>query len=69
MSKVKNWLWDKAEEKLDNVIDRVKTNQITKSQAIKEIQDADEAWELIGFDTIEDVIDFVDEVEVQVSAK
>tara|TARA_Y200000002_G_C22138918_1_gene438056 strand:+ start:289 stop:495 length:207 start_codon:yes stop_codon:yes gene_type:complete len=68
MSKVKNWLWDKAEEKLDNVIDRVKTNQITKSQAIKEIQDADEAWELIGFDTIEDVIDFVDEVEVQVSA-
>ena len=68
MSKVKNWLWDKAEEKLDNVIDRVKTNQITKSQAKKEIQDADEAWELIGFDTIEDVIDFVDEVEVQVSA-
>ena len=68
MSKVKNWLWDKAEEKLANVIDRVKTNQITKSQAIKEIQDADEAWELIGFDTIEDVIDFVDEVEVQVSA-
>ena len=68
MSKVKNWLWDKAEEKLDNVIDRVKTNQITKSQAIKEIQDADEAWELIGFDTIEDVIDFVDEVEVQVTA-
>ena len=68
MSKVKNWLWDKAEEKLDNVIDRVKANQITKSQAIKEIQDADEAWELIGFDTIEDVIDFVDEVEVQVSA-
>ena len=68
MSKVKNWLWDKAEEKLDNVINRVKTNQITKSQAIKEIQDADEAWELIGFDTIEDVIDFVDEVEVQVSA-
>ena len=68
MSKVKNWLWDKAEEKLDNVIDRVKTNQITKSQAIKEIQDADEAWELIGFDTIEDVIDFVDEVEVQLSA-
>ena len=68
MSKVKNWLWDKAEEKLDNVIDRVKTNQITKSQAIKEIQDANEAWELIGFDTIEDVIDFVDEVEVQVSA-
>ena len=68
MSKVKNWLWDKAEEKLDNVIDRVKTNQITKSQAVKEVQDADEAWELIGFDTIEDVIDFVDEVEVQVSA-
>ena len=68
MSKVKNWLWDKAEEKLDNVIDRVKTNQITKSQAVKEVQDADEAWELIGFDTVEDVIDFIDEVEVQVTA-
>ena len=68
MSKVKNWLWDKAEEKLDNVIDRVKTNQITKSQAVKEVQDADEAWEVIGFDTVEDVIDFIDEVEVQVTA-
>ncbi|MBR18607.1 MAG: hypothetical protein CMA64_00420 [Euryarchaeota archaeon] len=68
MSKVKNWLWDKAEDKLDSIINRVKTNQITKSQAVKEISDADEAWELIGFDTVEDVIDFVDEVEVQVTA-
>ena len=68
MGAVKNWLWDKAENKLDSIVDRVKTNQITKSQAVKEIQDADEAWELIGFDTVEDVIDFIDEVEVQVTA-
>ena len=68
MGAVKSWLWDKAEEKLDSIVNRVKTNQITKSQAVKEIQDADEAWELIGFESVEDVIDFIDEVEIQVSA-
>jgi hypothetical protein len=65
MSKVKNWAWDKAEATLDSVIDRVKLGQLTQSQAVKEIEDADENWGLIGFDTVEDVIDFVDEVEVQ----
>ena len=65
MSKVKNWAWDKSEATLDSVIDRVKLGQLTQSQAVKEIEDADENWGLIGFDTVEDVIDFVDEVEVQ----
>ena len=65
MGAVKNWAWDKAEETLDKVVDRVKTGQISKSQAVKEIQDADENWGLIGFDTVEDVIDFIDDVELQ----
>ena len=34
------WAWDKAEEKLETTIDRVRLGQLTKSQAIKELEDA-----------------------------
>jgi negative regulator of genetic competence, sporulation and motility len=67
MSKVKNWAWDKAEEKLDDVVDRIENGTLTQSQAVKEIQDADENWGLVGFDTVEDVIDFLSEIKVKVS--
>lgn len=67
MSKSMQWAWDKAEEKLETTIDRVRLGQLTKSQAIKELEDAHEAWELMGFETITDVIDYmVDEVEVEI---
>jgi hypothetical protein len=68
MSKVKNWAWDKAEDKLDDVVEKVEKGLLTKSQAVKEIQDADENWGLLGFDTVDDVIDFIDEIEIQVTA-
>jgi len=68
MGAVKNWAWDKAEDKLDNVVEKVEKGLLTKSQAVKEIQDADENWGLLGFDTVDDVIDFIDEIEIQVTA-
>lgn len=68
MSKVKNWAWDKAEDKLDDVVEKVEKGLLTKSQAVKEIQDADENWGLLGFDTVDDVIDFIDEIEIKVTA-
>lgn len=58
------WAWDKAEAKLEDTVDKLRCGFITQSQAVKEIQDANEAWELMGFDTIDDVIDYmVDEVK------
>lgn len=65
MSKTMQWAWDKAEDKLNEVTDRLQKGFITQSQAIKEIQDADENWALMGFDTVDDVIDYMtEEVEV-----
>lgn len=64
MSKTMQWAWDKAEAKLEDTVDKLRCGFITQSQAVKEIQDANEAWELMGFDTIDDVIDYmVDEVK------
>ena len=58
------WAWDKAEEKLEDTVDKLRCGFITQSQAVKEIQDANEAWELMGFDTIDDVSDYmVDEAK------
>jgi hypothetical protein len=65
MSKTMQWAWDKAEDKLNEVTERLQKGFITQSQAIKEIQDADENWALMGFDDINDVIDYMTE-EVQV---
>lgn len=59
MSKTMQWAWDKAEEKLEDTVDKLRCGFITQSQAVKEIQDANESWELMGFDTIDDVIDYM----------
>ena len=65
MSKTMQWAWDKAEDKLNEVTDRLQKGFITQSQAIKEIQDADENWALMGFDDVNDVIDYMtEEVEI-----
>lgn len=65
MSKTMQWAWDKAEDKLNEVTERLQKGFITQSQAIKEIQDADENWALMGFDDVNDVIDYMtEEVEV-----
>jgi|TARA_B100000768_G_C11231553_1_gene355282 hypothetical protein len=64
MSKTMQWAWDKAETKLEDTVDKLRCGFITQSQAVKEIQDADENWALMGFDTVDDVIDYMtDEVK------
>ncbi len=64
MSKSKSYFWDKAEAKFEEICDKVEQGLLTQSQAINEIKDSDEAWGLIGFDTVEDVIDAISEVKV-----
>ena len=65
MSRTMQWAWDSAEEKLEGVIDRVRLGQLTQSQAVRELQDANENWALMGFDTIEDVIDYMQDETVE----
>ena len=64
MSKSKSLFWDQAESKFEEVCDGIEQGTLTQSQAIKEIRDSDLAWGLIGFNTVEDVIDAISEVKV-----
>jgi len=58
MSKVKNWLWDEAENFVDQVVAKIKSNMITLEQGVEEIkQNKDNyALELVGIE-YEDQID------------
>ena len=38
MSKTKNWLWDEAENFVDQVVAKIKSNVITLEQGIEEIK-------------------------------
>ena len=69
MSKSKSYFRDQAESKFEEVCDKVEQGLLTQSQAINEIKDADMAWGLIGFDTVEDVIDAISEVKVSAGTR
>ena len=58
MSKVKNWLWYEAENFVDQVVAKIKSNMITLEQGVEEIkQNKDNyALELVGIE-YEDQID------------
>jgi len=58
MSKVKNWLWDEAENFVDQVVAKIKSNMITLEQGVEEIKKNKDnyALELVGIE-YEDQID------------
>ena len=57
---------DKGNKYTDH-LEKVETGLLTHSQAIKQIQDSNENWGLLGFDNITDVIDFVTDIKVKYS--
>ena len=61
MSKVKNWLWDEAENFVDQVVAKIKSNMITLEQGVEEIkQNKDNyALELVGIEYEDQVDDFL----------
>jgi hypothetical protein len=65
MSLSKSYFWDQAEKKLDTIVEQIETGLLTQSQAIKTIIDADEAWGLLGFDSVNDVTDFITDIKVK----
>ena len=58
MSKVKQWAWDQAEKDVDNIINELKNNSISKEAAKAKIMNVDNL-ELVGIDeyNVDEVID------------
>ena len=61
MSKTKNWLWDEAENFVDNIVAKIKSGEITKEQGSNEIKQnkGNYALELVGIEDEYQVDDFL----------
>jgi len=61
MSKVKNWLWDEAENFVDQVVAKIKSNMITLEQGVEEIKanKNNYALELIGIEDEYQIDDYL----------
>ena len=61
MSKVKNWLWDEAENFVDQVVAKIKSNVITLEQGIEEIKQnkGNYALELVGIEYEDQIDDYL----------
>ena len=58
MSKVKQWAWDQAEKEVDNIINELKNNSITKEAAKAKIMNVDNV-NMLGIEeyNVDEVID------------
>ena len=66
MGKVKAWAYDEAEDKIDSIVQKIENGLIDHTQAYKIIDDDKYTnWGLLGFDTSEDVKDFIGETTVK----
>ena len=61
MGKVKNWAMDNAEKFLSNLENQVKTGHQTIESAMLLVNSADIMWDLIGFNHIDEVEDYLQE--------
>lgn len=61
MSKTKNWLWDEAENFVDNIVAKIKSGEISKEQGSNEIKQnkGNYALELVGIEYDDQVDDFL----------
>ena len=64
MSKIKNWAWDCATNFLDKIENDVKSQKITKSEALEKIKNSDEMLSLEGINNSEDAEIWVDSIHV-----
>ena len=62
MGKVKNWAWDNAEKFLDNLETQVKDGTQTVASAMLLVKSADIMWDLIGFNHIDEVEEYLEGV-------
>jgi len=62
MGKVKNWAWDNAEKFLDNLETQVKDGTQTVASAMLLVKSADIMWDLIGFNDVDEVEEYLEGV-------
>ena len=62
MGKVKNWAMDNAEKFLSNLENQVLTGQQTIESAMLLVKSADIMWDLIGFNHIDEVEEYLEDV-------
>ena len=64
MGKVKNWAWDNAENFLSNLESQIKSGAQTVTYAMLLVNSADIAWDLIGFNHIDEVKEYLEDIKV-----
>ena len=62
MGKVKNWAMDNAEKFLSNLESQIKSGAQTVTSAMLLVKSADIAWDLIGFNHIDEVEEYLEDV-------
>ena len=61
MGKVKQWAQDNAENFLDQLVKQVKDGTQTVASAMLLVNSADIMWDLIGFNHVDEVEDYLSE--------
>jgi len=64
MGKVKNWAWDNAENFLSNLESQIKSGTQTVTSAMLLVNSADIAWDLIGFNHIDEVKEYLEDITI-----
>ena len=55
MGAVKNWLWDQAEDFVSDIENKIKSGVLSVADAVEKCKNADIAFDLIGFNDIDEV--------------
>ena len=63
MGKVKNWAMDNAENFLSNLESQIKSGAQTVTSAMLLVKSADIAWDLIGFNHMSEVEEYLEDVK------
>ena len=63
MGKVKQWAMDNAEDFLSNLESQIKSGSQTVTSAMLLVKSADIAWDLIGFNDINEVEEYLEDIK------
>ena len=63
MGKVKQWAMDNAENFLSNLESQIKSGTQTVTSAMLLVKSADIAWDLIGFNDINEVEEYLEDIK------
>ena len=64
MGKVKQWAMDNAEKFLSNLESQIKSGAQTVTSAMLLVKSEDIAWDLFGFNHIDEVEEYLEDIKV-----